>query len=73
MSVSVCGKTAAHVEIVRERMGGLDEGGWNERSWVWEAERNWEAGRKLKRVKQDRHKKVNKNILVNKSRKGTGK
>lgn len=54
MSVSVCGKTAAHVETLRERTGGLEEGGWNKRSWMRETERKWEAERKLKRESKGR-------------------
>lgn len=60
MSVSACGKTAAHVETLRERTGGLEEGGWKKRSWMRETERKWEAGRKLKRAKRDRYKEVKK-------------
>lgn len=56
-------------------MGGLEEGGWNKRSWTWETERKWEAWRKLKKAKGDRHKKVKKKIkiLVNRSRKEIAK
>lgn len=56
-------------------MGGLEEGGWNKRSWTWETERKWEAWRKLKKAKGDRHRKVKKKkkILVNRSRKEIAK
>lgn len=58
MSLPVCGKAAAHVEYVGERTGGLEEGGQNKESWMFETGRKLEAGRRLKRTDGDRYKQV---------------